>query len=305
MELIRLCVTRIYAHWSTDESHLQNFMNEIISHFLTTPPSIPSSNNLQDFRLNSVIDTQKQQQQQQQTPQQQSQSRIIFPTINPTEVLPLVFDELCGRADMIGFIRFISDGVGSTRKGYLQSNGTEISNICIHIIEPICQRLDLVSSSGKIPVALRCTLSAIFKQSHGDERIQNNLLLLFVDSLLPRITRWLLNSSSSLSSPFHSFGDDGASIGEQTQLVETIQDLLKICFTRANGTSSLSHSTSSSIVNNNNYNNYNNGFSSNDSNYSLRSRIQISNYSLQTHATLSRSKWLISRYVILLSFFLK
>lgn len=295
MELVRLCITRIYAHWSTDEIHLQNFMNEIVANHILPPSSIISSTNLHDLK---------------QIQHNQQQVRLILSPINSTELLPLVFDELCGRADMIGFIRFISDGVGSIGKSLLQNGTSEISNICLHVIEPICQRFDFVSSSGKIPVALRCILIAIFNQSRGDERIQNSLLLLFIDSFLPRVTRWLLNSNST----FHSLGDDVISIGEQTQLMETIQDLLKICFTRGTGASSTSIysstggvgggvypssslSLSPSMNNNHNHNVIGIGIGSNESNYTIKSKSHISNYSLQTHATLSRSKWLISRYL--------
>lgn len=271
MELIRLCVTRIYAHWSTDEIHLQNFLNKILSNHIT-PPSSLSSSILSTNMIN----------------ESHVMLSSISTPINSLELLPLIFDELCGRADMIGFIRFISDGVGIIGRGYLHNNTSEISNLCLHVIEPICQRFDFVSSSGKIPVALRCILSSIFHQSHGDERIQNNLLLLFVDSFLPRIIRWLLNSNSSI----HNLGDDIISIGEQTQLMETIQDLFKICFTRGINTSS--SSIKSPSISNGNGSIYSGG-ESNGSNYTFKSKSQYSNYSLQIHAALSRSKWLISR----------
>lgn len=80
--------------------------------------------------------------------------------------------------------------------------------------------------------------------------------------------------------------------------METIQDLFKICFTRGINTSS--SSIISPSLNNGNSNGNGSiygGGESNGSNYTFKSKSQYSNYSLQIHAALSRSKWLISRFI--------
>lgn len=255
-------MTRIYAHWSSDESHLLRYLNEVISYHLLPPDS------LDDCSRISI-------------PEGEKRIRCLFPSFKSSELLPLIFDELCGRPDMIGFVKYISEGVGVNGRTLLSNGGHDNARLCSQIIEPICQRLDSVSSSGKVPVALRCMIISIVGQTHDDDRRRNDLLLLFANSFISRITRWLFNSNSQ-----QSLSDDCMSIGEQAHLLETVQELLKLCFIK--GSSSIDSHASPSR-----------GQiplpGSSESN-SLHSRIIGSNFSLQTHAILSRSRWLISRY---------
>jgi hypothetical protein len=250
MELIRLYVTRIFAHWSSDESHLSRFMNEIISYQLSPRDS-----------LEQPFDT---------PPRASSRSELVS----------MIFDELCGRPDMIGFIKHVSEGVGPNGKVLLVNGAGETSSLCSQIVEPICQRLDSLSTSGRIPVALRCMISSIIGQTRENDSRRGGLLFLFVNSFIPRITRWLAHSNTQ---PLHSLTDDcSVSIGEQTQLLEAVQDLLKLCFTKGVSDPGVRSPQPPAL-------------GSVDSHLSSPSRALGGKFSLQTHAILSRSKWLISR----------
>jgi hypothetical protein len=236
-------------------------MNEVISHHLSLIDSVEPS-----------------------TLPRASSVPSLPSSLPSSELLSLIFEELCGRPDMIGFIKHISEGVGANGKLLLVNGTGEVSTLCSQIIEPICQRLDSLSSTGRIPVALRCMISSLVGQTRENDPRRGSLLLLFVNSFAPRITRWLAHLNTQ---PLHAgLSDDGSvSLGEQTQLLETIQDLLKLCFSRG-----FSDQGARSPA-----------LPSNESNHSSPSRPVGGSFSLQTHAILSRSKWLISRSTLSLS----
>jgi hypothetical protein len=293
MDLIRLYLSRILAHWSCDESHLLRFLNEIVSHHLSPPDSLTDLPN----------------------PASYSSSSFFFASFKPSELLSLVLDELCGRPDMIGFLKFISEAVGPNGRALMSrgggaggggggggingnGTGTDTALLCSQIIEPICQRLDGVSSSGKLPVALRCIVSSLTAQTHDDERKRSHLFLIFAHSFVSRITRWLTTKTSTFNSKSFSLTeeDGGVSIGEQAQVLETVQELMKLCFTRGmpigssqreahshSPSSPASASASGMLMNHD---------TPLHSGIHSQSRSQ---FSLQIHAILSRSRWLISR----------
>lgn len=266
MEFIRLYLTRILAHWSCDESHLLHFMNEIVAHHLSPPDS------LEDYSTTLPNDRGP-----------RLASSFFSSSFKPTELLPLILDELCGRPDMIGFIKYVSEAVGPNGRSLLSGNrgsGSESgvidspSLLCNLIVEPICQRLDTVSSFGKLPMALRCILSSMVSQTREDEQKRSQLFFVFANSLVPRITRWLTTSKSNDEE------DCGVSIGEQAQVLDTIQELMRICFTRGVWNQGDPHCSSPG---------------SNSPHRPRGGGSLGTQFSLQIHATLSRSRWLISR----------
>jgi hypothetical protein len=120
-------------------------------------------------------------------------------------------------------------------------------------------------------------------------RVRSILLTILADSLVPKIVQWLVSSSA----PFHtqantsrhvddsSLNDYGdlLSLGDQTAMMDTIQELLRACFSRFTARSSISSPGGMG-----------------DSVSSSRGHSGGASLSIHTHATLSRSKWLIARY---------
>lgn len=153
--------------------------------------------------------------------------------------LPLLFNEFCLRPDMLGFIRYLSDAVGTTGRAFLNRDGCaeDISSLCVKVIEPIAQRFEVLASTGLIPGAL-CTVLKVLcgttDSTAGDKSIH---ILSLVDCLAPRIVQWLYRHSTErhlVHSEDRSvtlvMKDEGClSLGEQTVLIGVTQDLLKMC----------------------------------------------------------------------------
>jgi hypothetical protein len=267
---VKLSVTRLYSHWSADDLQLEQLLRSVVAHHYHT-----------DSRtFESSADSRH----------QSRQEGVLLPapseddSLSRSQLLPLVLDEICRRADMIGIIRYLSDAVGQNAQSVITS-GTQldISALCTQIVEPICHRFDAIASSNRIPGVLQCVVRSLIDTKSPN---RPDALLLLAESLVPKIVQWVMSSTGASRMRFdnhHYFDeDDNMSLGEHSTLVDTIQELLKLCFLRLPnthmgneiGTSSYSDMASTGS--------------------SIRSRSAVP-LSLSNHAVLSRSKWLIAR----------
>ena len=256
---MKLAITRIFSHWSTDDTQLENFVRGVVRYHFANTKSISSNVSDASYKDSNPDDA----------------GVVRTESISGSQLLPLVLDEICRRADMIGVIRYLSDAVTQSAKAAITPGAhIDVSAICIQIVEPICHRFDAIASASRIPGVLQSVVRALMdtKPQH-----RSDALLLLAESLVPKVVQWVTCSTAVFRRRFdvQDLDDsaDNLSIGEQSVLLETIQELLKLCFCRLPNTSDPPGDGECG---------------------SIRSKTAVT-LSLANHAVLSRSKWLIAR----------
>lgn len=182
--------------------------------------------------------------------------------------LQLVFDEIFRGPELIGYIRYLADAITPQGKLIITSKAApEISSICTSIIEPICQRFSSTAEKSKVPCSLKTIIAACCSS-----KSKNSTLQILAESLIPKIVQCVFGST--LKEVFKVTNPSASSLAfeDRAMLSDLIQELLKLCF----GKSTLKHNQ-------------------NDHTITL---------SLSHSALLSRSKWHITRYVLVHLFIL-
>jgi hypothetical protein len=270
-DFVRILITRLYNHWSCDDFHLYTLMNEMMAYFEKSLEysSYGNGNELSPQKNSFAV-----------TPLKktiESINQITSPesrvTTSPIiDFVQMVYSEICRSAELISFIRYISDSITPTGRSVISTRATpEISVICSHIIEPICQRFALSASECKIPSVLRIAIGVSMKC-----QFKTKAIALFSDCIIPRIVRWIFGSGfrdSTLSTD--NSNKFRPNLEDQALLSDYIQELLKMCFGKGNAAT------------------YTKGDNANNVNGNTREHIIT--LSLSHSAMLSRSKWLISR----------
>lgn len=260
-------MTRLFSHWSSDDLQLEQLLKRVVAHHYHTESRVSTgAGDHRNYTQESNIPTD------------------LEDSLSRSHLLPLVLDEICRRADMIGIIRYLSDAVGQTAMSIISSGSQlDISALCTQVVEPICHRFDAIASSNRIPGVLQCVVRSLIESTASN---RPDALLLLAESLVPKIVQWVMSSTGASRMRYDSHqyfdDDDVISLGEQSTLIDTIQELLKLCFVRlpmthiTNDGSMRSHGDVASTGS------------------SIRSRSAVT-LSLSNHAVLSRSKWLIAR----------
>jgi hypothetical protein len=203
---VKVVTTRIYCHWSSTIAQFVDFLRVAIdSHDSIEIPLMSATG-----------------------------SEVLSSQASESLLLPLIFNELFLRPDMLGFIRYISDAVGQDGRVFLNREGSvqDINTLCALVIEPIAVRFDALSISRQIPGALSHALEALCSTKNSGA-IDVRRILLLVDSFVPRIVQWLYRDTTDRHFSVNAGamdGEDLLAIDEHAAMIDITQELLKLCF---------------------------------------------------------------------------
>lgn len=211
-EFVKVITARIFCHWSCSDVQFGRFLAIAIkSHF--SVDNQRSATSPHDDETSCLAATQQ-----------------MF--------LPLVFNEMCLRPDLLGFIRWVSDAVSPSGREFFNKIGSaqDISTLCVRVIEPIASRLESLAASGSIPNSLRCAFQVLSLADGSSSAEISSRILMVVDCLVPRIVQWLYRNSTTrhfsnnVAGSNIDGGEDLLSLSEQTDMITAAQELLQMCF---------------------------------------------------------------------------
>lgn len=209
-DVSRILVSRIYAHWSSDDTSLSKLLALALE---------------QHFTQSSVLS--------------EDDESTQAPWMSFYQCM---LQELCSRPDMLGFIRHISDA-GNIKS--LLSKPNDIATLCVQVVEPICQRLDACASNGRLPSAFLNIIRDVAQSKH-----RNGGLIAFAEVLVPRICQWLLGRRAKevlLEDVNEEASLNTLSISDTAQMADSLTNLLTQCFGRLEGARRLSLSQSAML----------------------------------------------------------
>ena len=243
--LARIVVSRLCCHWSSDHCRLEFIIERAaVSHRKTAAGGaiLPSNtSNAGGHRPYS------------------SSSNLSFVLQSQTQsFLMLIIEEIFRRPEVIAYLRHIADAldenslvfaletnveleslegvsalIGNANSSSSDVGGGSIGNLCLSIIEPLCKRLESTATADAVPMAIRGLVRALSRVNCGVSAEQ-----VLSEHLVRGIFRWVRQLLPSQiddvqSSNFYDVNSQHQSFmvkEDENDLIERLQRLVRMCF---------------------------------------------------------------------------